>query len=126
LKLKVLAIARASRNKTEAGQKKMKAAYLKLIAITSRVVGDAKKFAREIAAGVKKGNRKILRKAKRELEQMIPRVKQVLRQTRERVVRGNTKGTHACSTCLIPDSRSKQSETSSGTELRTQLRSMRR
>ena len=91
MKLKVLAIARASRNKTEAGQKKMKAAYLKLIAITSRVVGDAKKFAREIAAGVKKGNRKILRKAKRELEQMIPRVKQVLRQTRERVVRGNTK-----------------------------------
>jgi len=55
------------------------------------VVGDAKKFAREIAVGVKKGNRKILRKAKRELEQMIPRVKQVLRQTRERVVRGNTK-----------------------------------
>jgi len=91
VKLKVLAIARASRNKTEAGQKKMKAAYLQLMAITSRVVGDAKKFFREIAAGVKKGNRKILRKAQRELEQMIARVKQVLRQTRERVVRGNTK-----------------------------------
>jgi IS5 family transposase len=90
-KRRVLAIARASRNRTEAGQKKMKKAYLRLIAITSRVVGDAKKFAREIAAGVKKGNRKILRKAKRELEQMIPRVQQVLRQTRERVVRGNTK-----------------------------------
>ena len=90
VKWKVLAIARASRNKTEVGKKKMKAAYLKLMAITRRVVGDAKKFAREIAAGVKKGNRKILRKAQRELEQMIPRVQQVLRQTRERVVRGNT------------------------------------
>ena len=90
VKWKVLAIARASRNKTEAGKKKMKAAYLRLMAITRRVVGDAKKFAREIAAGVKKDNRKILRKAQRELEQMIPRVQQVLRQTRERVVRGNT------------------------------------
>jgi transposase, IS5 family len=91
VKRKVLAIARASRNKTEAGQKKMKQAYLRLMALTSRVVGDAKKFAREIAAGIKKGKRKVLRKAQRELEQMIPRVQQVLRQTRERVVRGNTK-----------------------------------
>lgn len=91
VKLKVLAIARASRNKTAAGQKKMKEAYLKLIALTSRVVGDGKKFVREMIAGVKKGNRKVLRKARRELELMIPRVQQVLRQTRERVVRGNTK-----------------------------------
>jgi IS5 family transposase len=90
-KLKVLAIARASRNKTEAGQKKMKAAYLKLISITSRVVGDAKKFARQIAEGTKKGNRKVLRRAKQQLDRMIPLVQQVLRQTRERVVRGNTK-----------------------------------
>lgn len=90
IKLKVLAIARASRNKTEAGQKKMKDAYLKLIAITSRVVGDAKKFAREIAEGVKKGNRKVLGKAKKQLDQMVLRVQQVLQQTRERVVRGNT------------------------------------
>lgn len=91
VKLKVLAIARASRNKSEAGQKKMKEAYLKLLAATSRVVGDAKRFAREIASGVQKGNRKLLRRAKRELDRMIPRVQQVLLQTRERVVRGNTK-----------------------------------
>ena len=91
VKLKVLAIARASRNKTEAGQKKMKEAYLKLLVITSRVVGDAKKFAREISEGIQKGNRKVLRKAKKQLDQMIPRVQQVLRQTRERVMRGNTK-----------------------------------
>ena len=57
----------------------MKQAYLRLMALTSRVVRDAKKFAREIAAGIKKGNRKILRKAQRELEQMIPRVRQGLR-----------------------------------------------
>jgi len=91
VKLKVLAIARACRNKTKAGQEKMKEAYLKLIDLTSRVVGDAKKFAREIADGTKKGNRKVLRNAKKQLDQMVLRVQQVLRQTRERVVRGNTK-----------------------------------
>jgi IS5 family transposase len=90
-KLKVLAIARASRNKTEQGQQKMKKAYLQLLEITSRVTGQAKKFSREIAGGVKRGNLSVMRKAKKQLDKMIPRVQQVLRQTRERVLRGNTK-----------------------------------
>ena len=47
--LKVLAIARASRNKTEQGRQKMKNAYVKLLDITSRVTGQAKKFSSEIA-----------------------------------------------------------------------------
>jgi IS5 family transposase len=89
-KLKVLAIARASRNKTEQGRQKMQNAYLKLLDISSRVVGQAKKFTREIAGRVKRGNLSVLRKAKKQLDEMIPRVQQVLRQTRERVVRGNT------------------------------------
>jgi IS5 family transposase len=41
-KLKVLAIARASRNKTEQGRQKMKKAYLQLLQITCRVTGQAK------------------------------------------------------------------------------------
>jgi IS5 family transposase len=89
-KLKVLAIARASRNKTEQGRQKMKNAYVKLVDITSRVVGQAKKFSSEIAEGVKQGNLAVLHKAKKQLDEMIPRVQQVLRQTRERVLRGNT------------------------------------
>jgi len=89
-KLKVLAIARASRNKTEQGRQKMKNAYVKLLDITSRVAGQAKKFASEIAAGVKQGNLSVMHKAKKQLDEMIPRVQQVLRQTRERVLRGNT------------------------------------
>jgi IS5 family transposase len=89
-KLKVLAIARASRNKTEKGQQKMKKAYVKLLEITSRVTGQAKKFSREIAEGVKQGNLSVLNKAQKQLDEMIPRVQQVLRQTRERVLRGNT------------------------------------
>ena len=90
-KLKVLAIARASRNKTEKGRQKMKKGYLQLLEITSRVVGQAKKFSREIVGGVKQGNLSVLHKAHKQLDEMIPRVRQVLRQTRERVLRGNTK-----------------------------------
>jgi IS5 family transposase len=90
-KLKVLAIARASRNKTEQGRQKMKNAYLKLLAITSRVAGQAKKFSREIAGRIKRGNLSVLHKAKKQLDEMVPRVQQVLRQTRERVLHGNTK-----------------------------------
>ena len=89
-KLKVLAIARASRNKTEQGRQKMKNAYVQLLEITSRIVGQAKKFASEIAEGVKQGNLSVMHKAKQQLEAMVPRVQQVLRQTRERVLRGNT------------------------------------
>jgi IS5 family transposase len=89
-KLKVLAIARASRNKTEQGRQKMKKAYIQLLEITSRVAGQAKKFSREIAKRVKRGNLSVMHKAKKQLDEMIPRVQQVLRQTRERVLRGNT------------------------------------
>ena len=89
-KRKVLAIARASRNKTEQGRQKMKKAYRQLLEITSRVVGQAKKFSPEIANRVKRGNLSVMHKAKKQLDQMIPRVQQVLRQTRERVLRGNT------------------------------------
>lgn len=89
-KLKVLAIARASRNKTEKGREKMKNAYVQLLDITSRVVGQAKKFSGEIAGGVKRGNLSVLHTAQKQLDEMIPRVQQVLRQTRERVLRGNT------------------------------------
>ena len=91
IKLRVLAIARASRNKTESGKKKLKRAYAGLLATTSRVVGQAKKFSQEIAAGIKRGNRKLLRKTRHQLEEMIPRVQQVMRQARQRVMHGNTR-----------------------------------
>ena len=89
-KLKVLAIARASRNKTAQGWQKMKGAYLKLLDITGRVVGQAQKFSREIAGRVKRGNRSVLRRAKKQLDEMIPRVRQVVHQTRERLLHDNT------------------------------------
>jgi len=90
IKLKVLAIARASRNKTASGRQKMKKSYVALLDAASRVVGQASRFSREIGSGIKRGSRKVLGKAKRQLDEMIPRVRQVLFQTRERVLRGNT------------------------------------
>ncbi len=54
VKLRVLAIARASRNKTEKGNEKLKQSYIELLDATSRVVGQAKKFSREIAGRVKR------------------------------------------------------------------------
>ena len=103
VKRRVLEIAYASRNKTGKGQQKMKAAYGKLLEATSRVVGQAKKFSGEIASGVKKGSRTVLRKAKRQLDEMIPRVQQVMRQTRERVMRGNTKAENKIFSVFEPD-----------------------
>jgi IS5 family transposase len=71
----------------------MKNAYVKLLDITSRVAGQAKKFSSDIAEGVKakQGNLSVMHKAKKQLDEMIPRVQQVMRQTRERVLRGNAK-----------------------------------
>lgn len=103
VKLRVLAIARASRNKTERGKKKLQQAYRRLLDATSRVVGQAKMFSREIAEGIKRGNRKLLGKARRQLEEMIPRVQQVIRQARQRVLHGNTRAEGKLVSVFEPD-----------------------
>jgi IS5 family transposase len=91
VKLRVLAIARASRNKTEKGKEKLKQSYIRLLDATSRVVGQAKRFSLAIAGRVKRGNRALLQRARKQFDEMIPRVHQVLHQTRERVLKGNTR-----------------------------------
>jgi len=90
VKRRVLEIALASRDKSEKGQAKMKAAYGKLLKTTKRVVAQARKFSTEIASKVKRGPRKVLRKAQQQLDEMIPRVEQVMQQTRQRVIGGDT------------------------------------
>ena len=91
VKHRMLEIARASRDKSEKGKQKLTTAYGKLLDTTSRVMGQARKFSAEIAGKVKRGPRKILEKAKRQLDEMIPRVEQVMRQTRQRVLGGDTR-----------------------------------
>jgi IS5 family transposase len=66
-------------------------AYRKLLDVTGRVVGQARKFSSQIASKVKRGPRKVLQKAQRQLDEMIPRVEQVMRQTRQRVLGGDTR-----------------------------------
>src|SRR5205807_2139398 len=71
-----------------------KETYRKLLNATGRVLGQAKRFAKEIGDGVK-SSANILRQAVLEglrdkLETMVPRVQQVVRQTNARVFAGDT------------------------------------
>ena len=91
VKLRVLEIGRASRDKSEKGQEKLKTAYGKLLESASRVVGQAKKVSAQIASPAKPATAAVLAKAKRELDEMIPRVTQVMHQARERVRGGDTR-----------------------------------
>lgn len=91
VKRRLLEIVRASRDRSEKGQEKLKAAYRCLLSSVTRVVGQAKKFSSEVASRIKRGNRAVLRKARRQLDEMIPRVQQVIRQTRQRIMGGDTR-----------------------------------
>jgi IS5 family transposase len=89
-------IGRASRSfRTAQGKQRLSQCYGRLLSITGRVVGQAKRFAREVQLGIKVGPC-ILTQAAIEahssaLQTMIPRVQQVMRQTRERIFHGNTR-----------------------------------
>lgn len=95
VKLKVLEIARAARAKGQQSQEKLKSAYGTLLHATSRVVGQARRFAQEIAVGVKRSrsvlNQMALEGLREELKTMVPLVKQVVRQTRARIFGGQTR-----------------------------------
>ena len=94
VQLKVLAIARAARAKGGQSQEKLKSGYSKLLHATSRVVGQAKRFAEEIATGVKRSRTTLKQMAleglREKLETMVALVKQVTKQTRARIFRGET------------------------------------
>jgi len=94
VKLRVVEIARASRSKSEQGRERMKGLYEKLLAATAAVVGQAWRFAKDIADGVKHSadvmQQAALEGMQKELEMMAPRVQQVIRQARARVLHGDT------------------------------------
>jgi IS5 family transposase len=95
VKLRVLEIARAARSKVPQSQEKLKQAYGKLLDATSRVAGQAKRFSKEIAEGVKR-SADILKQAaleglRKEIDTMLPRVQQVIQQTKTRIFDGNTR-----------------------------------
>ena len=95
VKLRALDIARAARSKAKQGQEKLKHAYRQLLNSTSRVVGQAKRFSQEIAAGVKRSadvlQHLALEALREKLDAMVPLVRQVMKQTRARILRGETR-----------------------------------
>jgi IS5 family transposase len=93
VKLRLLEIARTARTKGPLNHDKLKHGYRRLLASTSRVVGQAKRFSSEITEGVKRAPDSLqqiaLERLRQELETMLPRVRQVIRQTKARIFHGN-------------------------------------
>jgi IS5 family transposase len=94
VKLRVLDIARAARSRAKQGQERLKSAYGTLLNATSRVAGQAKRFSQEIAEGTKRAKTALKQLAleglREQLDTMVPLIKQVMKQTRARIFRGNT------------------------------------
>jgi IS5 family transposase len=95
VKYRVMEIGRAARAKGAQGKEKLQKAYANLLNSTSRVVGQAKRFAREIVNGTKRATsasgQVALEGLKGQLEEMIPRVRQVIAQTKARIFHGETR-----------------------------------
>jgi transposase, IS5 family len=93
VKWRALEIARAARAKGRQSGEKLAQAYRGLLQATGRVVGQARRFAKEIGDGVKQSadtaGQVVLERLRRELESMVPRVQQVMRQTQARVFAGD-------------------------------------
>src|SRR6266702_7966199 len=95
VKLRVLEIARVARAKRPINQEKLKQRYRRLLETTSRVVGQAKRCSNEVAERVKR-SADILRQLaldglRQQLDTMLPLVRQVMRQTRARILHGKTR-----------------------------------
>jgi len=94
VRYRVMEIARASRSRVSQGRERMKGIYRKLLHSTARVVGQARRFAQDVATGLKRARHLMdqlsLEAAAAYLERMIPLVQQVMLQTPERIFKGNT------------------------------------
>jgi IS5 family transposase len=91
---RLIEIGRIARSKGVPRQEKLTRAYRQLLSATSRVVGQATRFSREIGARVKRTSDVLqhiaLESLRQELDTFVPRVQQVMRQTRARIFGGNT------------------------------------
>jgi IS5 family transposase len=91
---RVAEIARASRAKGDKLKQKVPPLYRKLLGLTGRVMGQARRFSSEIASGVKRSSDVLQQAAleglKREIDQMMVTVKKVVHQTKARIFGGDT------------------------------------
>jgi IS5 family transposase len=95
VKFRLLEIGRLARAKGAINRDKLKARYSLLLNATSRVVGQAKRFSAEISQGVKRApsvtKQLVLEGLRHELDEMVPLVRQVMKQARARIFHGNTR-----------------------------------
>ena len=107
LQRRLVEIGRATRSKGKAAQEKVKTVYRKLVEVTSRVVGQAKKFSAEIGQGIKQAadvlQQAMLEGLRHDLDAFIALVQQVIRQTRARVFGGNTRAEGKLVSIFEPD-----------------------
>lgn len=93
VKFRLLEIGRTVRGKAGPNQERLQRSYGRLLDATGRVVGQAKRFSREIGAGIKRCTeiveQAMLEGLRQELDTMIPRVGQVMQQTKVRIFGGD-------------------------------------
>jgi IS5 family transposase len=94
VKLRLFEIARTARAKGPLNRDRLQQRYRRLLDTTSRVVGQAKRFAKEISEGVKWSADVVkqiaLENLRAEIERMLPLVQRVMHQTRARLFHGDT------------------------------------
>ena len=94
VKLRLFEIARIARAKGPLNRDRLQQRYRRLLDTTSRVVGQAKRFSKEISDGVKRSadilQQIALQGLRAELDRMVALVRRVMQQTRARVFRGDT------------------------------------
>ena len=101
VKQRVMEIARAARSKGQQSQEKLEQGCRQLLDATTRVVGQAERFAKEIAEGIKRsankkqqavfeGLRQQIEGLRQQIEVLLPRIKQVIQQTKTRILGGDT------------------------------------
>jgi IS5 family transposase len=95
VKFRLLEIGRVARAKGAINRDKLKQRYSLLLNATGRVVGQAKRFSAEITQGVKRATtvmkQLVLEGLRHELDEMVPLVRQVMKQARARIFHGNTR-----------------------------------
>ena len=94
VKLRLFEIARIARAKGPLNRDRLQQRYRRLLDTTSRVVGQAKRFSKEISDGVKGAadvlQQITLERLRENLDRMIPLVRLVMHQTRARIFHGDT------------------------------------
>lgn len=94
VKFRILEIGRVVRTRGGPNRERLKRGYEKLLSTVGRVVGQAKRFSREIANGVKRSadvtQQAALEGLRKELDTFVPRVQQVMHQAKQRIFGGDT------------------------------------